>query len=302
MIDSLRQEALNHGDRLAILSVNRLKEIKKYIDEFRNGEELNSFQNWIVDNIYNFQIPECGFEINSIIVVAIPHPAYAIVEFIRDGKKYNFKNLYMSDFGKSEKYLKDFILKNSYHIQPATKLPLKRLAVHSGLAVYGRNNICYVDEMGSFISFAAFYSDIPCYTDDWTEMKKADICSDCRICFNNCPTAAIKENRFLINNERCLSFINEGGGDFPEWLSASVHHCVYDCLKCQVSCPMNREYINNIDNSIKFDEEETEMLLKGIPFEELPPELKRKSMILGFNQWPDAIPRNLKMLFDLSDA
>ena len=43
-----------------------------------------------------------------------------------------------------------------------TCLPLKTLAVRSGLAKYGRNNISYVPGLGSFHQLAAFFSDLPC--------------------------------------------------------------------------------------------------------------------------------------------
>jgi epoxyqueuosine reductase len=36
-------------------------------------------------------------------------------------------------------------------------LPLKSLAVRSGLAAYGRNNVCYVPGMGSFLELVGLY-------------------------------------------------------------------------------------------------------------------------------------------------
>ena len=36
---------------------------------------------------------------------------------------------------------------------------MKLAAVRSGLAQYGRNNICYVEGMGSFFSFHAYLTD-----------------------------------------------------------------------------------------------------------------------------------------------
>ena len=49
-------------------------------------------------------------------------------------------------------------------------LPLKLLAVHGGIAEYGRNNITYVSGMGSFMRLTAVYSDMPCETDHWREV------------------------------------------------------------------------------------------------------------------------------------
>jgi len=55
-----------------------------------------------------------------------------------------------------------------------TNLPLKTLAVRSGLAKYGRNNITYIDGMGSFYRLVAYYTDIPPQENNWTEPHQKD--------------------------------------------------------------------------------------------------------------------------------
>lgn len=304
MIEELKREALLHGDKLEVLPIKHLQTIKNEIDFFKANEELNGFHEWIIQNLYCFDLPKVDFTINSIILVAVPHPTYAELEFERQGKRYNAFGIVMSDFESTEKYIKDYLVSKDYHIEPVWSIPMKRMAAQCGLAVYGRNNICYIEDMGSNFSFAAYYSDIPCGDDSWNKMSYAKACTDCRACINNCPTGAIRTDRFLIDNSRCLSCLNEGAEEFPEWLPKSAHHCLYDCLKCQLICPMNKEYESKVMSPIKFDEKETDMLLEGIPYNEYTDELKMKAKILGMAEWPDstkAIPRNLKALFDMSE-
>lgn len=304
MIEALKQEALTHGDKLQVVPIKHLQTIKNEIDLFKANEELNSFTEWIIQNIYSFDIPKLDFTIKSIILVAIPHPTYAKLEFERQGKKYNSFGIVMSDFENAGKYLSDLLIPENFHIEPVYNIPMKRMAAQCGLAVYGRNNICYVDGMGSNFSFIAFFSDVPCEEDNWNEMRYADLCTDCRACINNCPTGAIRPDRFLIDNNRCLSFFNEGDEEFPEWLPKSAHHCLYDCLKCQLICPMNKEYNSNLKSPIIFNEKETEILLMGVPFNEYSDELKMKAKLLGIAEWPyitKAIPRNLRVLFEMSE-
>jgi len=64
---------------------------------------------------------------------------------------------------------------------------------------------------------------------------------------------------------------------------------------------MNKEYVHNISESITFSEDETDMLLSGSPFDAFPPALQQKSKILGLHDWLRAIPRNLKILFELNE-
>jgi epoxyqueuosine reductase len=301
MIESLNVWAMDHAVKLQLIAINRLQDIQTELRVFKENEDLNGFQKWIINDLYQFGLPSAGFTIRSMMILAIPHPFYAAVEFERHAKKYNFLSPVMSDFVHTEKKLNDFLASKNYHILPASNIPLKRLAVKSGLAVYGKNNICYVEGMGSIFSFAGYFSDVLCDDGDWMELRQSDRCHYCWACANNCPTGAIRKNRFLINNERCLSNLNESPGEFPEWLPASVHHCLYDCLKCQISCPMNQDFLKNTIGPIQFNEDETEMLLSGSPFDTFPPEMRQKTNLLGLDQWSGSIPRNLQVLFELSN-
>lgn len=302
MIHLLKHEALSNGDALRAVSVNRLRELQSEIEHFKTEPHLNNFQKWILNDLYTFEVPEkIDFPVKSIIIIAVPHPACARVEFVRNGQHYIFPSPIMSDFGNTDTYLNNFIAKNNFHAEFAPDLPLKRLAVRSGLSIYGRNNITYVDGMGSFFSYAAYYTDIPFEADDWTEMKQADICTHCTLCITSCPTGAIRHNRFLIDNEKCLSYLNESPDDFPDWVPVSAHHSVYDCLKCQMKCPMNKAYVNNIDVTVKFNEAETALLLERGASDSFPDALRRKTGILGFDAWIAAIPRNLEILFGQCD-
>lgn len=307
MVNLLKQEILKHGDQCKMLSIERLKDIEKDIDSFKENEDLNDFQQYIVNDIYKFEVPDVGFDIKSIIMMAVPRPIYAKVEFTWQKKTYHTLSLASSEMDSDDaptvtkEYLEKYLSPKGYHIKYASNMPLKRLATRSGLAVYGRNNICYVEGMGSSLTLVAYFTDIPCTEDDWTEIRQAETCSNCYICINTCPTKAIRKDRFLIDNERCLSYFNEVPGEFPEWIPLSAHHCVYDCLKCQLKCPMNKKHINHVIGPIKFSEEETKMILSERKFDAFNPILQRKVKILGMDGWLEAIPRNLLVLFELEE-
>jgi epoxyqueuosine reductase len=83
-----------------------------------------------------------------------------------------------------------------YHLAKPL-LPLKTLAVYSGLARYGRNNISYVTGFGSYLQLMGAFSDLPCESDPWCEPKTLDRCSKCIACLQHCPTGAIADDRFF---------------------------------------------------------------------------------------------------------
>ena len=70
------------------------------------------------------------------------------------------------DFGRVpatiESTLNSILGKYGYSAVWGNQLPEKLLAVRSGLARYGRNNISYVKGLGSFAFLSSYYSDMPC--------------------------------------------------------------------------------------------------------------------------------------------
>jgi epoxyqueuosine reductase len=291
--------AFSRGERSRLVPIGRLASLREELGRFRRDEALNGFQEWIIDELYDFRSPE-GFSALSVLVVAVPHPFYAQVELAHGGKRYPCLSLVAADFEATEASLRA-ALPEGKNMAPAGSLPLKRLAVHSGLSVYGRNNVTYIEGLGSNFSYMAFFTDLPCDEDTWGEARVASACSRCAHCLSRCPTGAIRKERFLIDNERCLSNLNESPEPFPDWLDPGVHHTLYDCLRCQVGCPMNKGQEGKTVGPILFSESETEALLGGLGFDRYPPELAEKARYLGLDKWPAGIPKNVKALIELGE-
>jgi epoxyqueuosine reductase len=303
MIESVENEIFNNGDKAKLISIKYLESIKKEIEELKDTGFLNDFQKFIVNDLYELDLPETEFEIKSILVVASPSPAFVKVAFNWQGEKVPLvipsTYIDMNSAPKIiEQYLDGFLNNTGYHIKYAPKLPRKLLAVKSGLGEYGRNNICYVDGLGSFLNLSLYFSDIPCAEENLRDIEQMDLCKTCKACLNNCPTGAIIEDRFLVNNERCLTYFNESDSksDFPEWISPLAHNSVVGCCRCQAICPKNKEYLNNIVEPVEFNEEETLLLLEGKPLEQFSKELALKIEKLDMSDYLNALPRNLKAL------
>ncbi len=304
MLEKLREEAKMHNNKLVMLPIERLHNLQKELEEFRNTEELNGFQQWIFSDIYKFDLPEVDFTAKSVILVAVPHPMYVDVTIHYQGKAYPTRGLGVSDMKTTCEYVTKTIQEAGYQVQEIEHFPLKRLAVQSGLAIYGRNNVTYIDEYGSNISYIAFVSDAISEEDNWRPMCHAEFCDNCNLCLKTCPTGAIRQERFLINNERCLSCLNEGEGEFPDWLPKDVHHTLYDCLRCQEKCPMNLKVKdpNEIIQSLDIFEEETEMLLAGKGKDDFPQEFIERTDIVGLFAWNVALGRNIRAIIDAANV
>jgi epoxyqueuosine reductase len=179
-------------------------------------------------------------------------------------------------------------------------LPKKLLAVCSGLGAYGKNNICYVDGMGSFIRLAAFYSDLPCEEDIWREPQMMDACQRCSACINKCPTGAIPQDRFLLRAERCITYHNEKPGHvpFPAWLDPAWHNCLVGCMTCQRICPKNKDFLHKVEDGATFSQEETAILLKGVAFDQLPDAMMEKLVRFDLVEFLDIFPRNLSVYLE----
>jgi epoxyqueuosine reductase len=197
-----------------------------------------------------------------------------------------------------EGLLTGWLAPEGYHAASA-KLPRKLLAVCSGLAEYGRNNLSYIPGMGSFFQLIVFYSDLPCQEDTWQEPRMMDRCKDCQVCLTKCPTGAITSERFLLRAERCLVFHNERSPEhpFPDWIDPASHNCLIGCMLCQQFCPENKAFPEWFKGNETFSHEETSLFLKGALADRLPTTTQAKLERLGLLDSLEILPRNLRVFF-----
>jgi epoxyqueuosine reductase len=289
------------GWRGQIVSIDHLNDLRIAILSRLEQGQINRklYQEQL--SFFSFDPPLDLLRVRSILIVAVPTPQMRIY-FQLKGKRVPviIPPTYVSytpRTNRTQDALADLLNKEGYHLAKP-QLPLKTLAVQSGLAEYGRNNICYVDGMGSFIQLVGAFSDLPCDKDHWQQPKMLDQCESCTACLRNCPTKAISTDRFLLHAEKCLTFHNEAKSDFPSWINPSWHHCLFGCLRCQKVCPENKAVIKWFEDRAEFSELETTLLIKTVPFEQLPKEMALKIKSLEINENYYSLCRNLKLLFN----
>jgi epoxyqueuosine reductase len=193
--------------------------------------------------------------------------------------------------------LNNTLVKNNYSLVRAA-LPLKLLAVRSGLGQYGRNNVCYIPGRGSFNRLLAFITDHEFQEDCWGDVTVMESCKACSACADKCPTGAIDKKQFLIHGQRCLTNFNEYETPIPEWINSDWHDSIVGCMKCQIACPQNNKLLDIVDERLTFDEKETEMILDGSNFSSLPVETQNKISYAGMESYYNVLPRNIRLLLD----
>ncbi|MDH3891202.1 MAG: FeS-binding protein [candidate division Zixibacteria bacterium] len=293
--DELHQRGW-HG---TVVRVQRLEELKTELHDRRDSQEIDG-------RLYAEELSEFDFDhssgpadTQSIIIVAVPHP-HSAMTFQWKGKSHQvaIPPTYSHQIDHDvSKLLRSVLTPHGYLIKSAW-VPEKLLAVRSGLARYGKNNISYVDGLGSYHRLIPFFSDLPCAQDNWQPAQVMPICNDCKACLKGCPTDAITEDRFLISAERCLTYHNESNREFPRWIDPSWHHCLVGCLKCQDVCPVNRKIPQTVDARIMFTAGETQLLVDNKDFSRLPQAKKVALAEFPFTKNLSRLARNLRTLLE----
>jgi len=289
------------------VSVDHLKELQDDIDKLYCEDKLshNEVYRSYIEN-KRFEIPENLPDAKSIIILAI-FTKLALVNFNFEGKKrqlmippqYYDDGLTLDDIKTLVK--KNIIKQRGYKIEMSSSMHLKLLAVRSGLGKFGKNNLCYVDEMGSFISLYAFFTDFEFKQDDWTDISMMEQCSSCTICMKSCPNGCIREDNFVIDAGRCLPLFNEIQGEFPDWLDKKAHNALIGCMRCQLPCPADHQVINQPVFLEDLTEQETNMILNGKIERDLLDSICKKLKMFTPANSDSRIPviqRNLKALIN----
>lgn len=277
----------------------------KRIPDLRNNMQTLRDQSLIPSSLYEdykiyfeFEVKADFPEVNSLFTIAKPVPQHRAI-FNWRGKKLPLiippTYLYNKEITNEVKVIMAEVLSPEGFNFTYARLPQKTLAVRGGLAEYGRNNISYIQGMGSFFRLTTFYTDFPVEEDNWRELKMMELCNKCSACINNCPTGAISTDRFLLHVERCLTQHNEQPGEipFPEWIDPSWHNCLVGCLQCQNVCPANKKVKDWTEAGPVFTEEETKLLTNKQELDNLPIKLMMKLKKFEFAHYLKVFPRNI---------
>lgn len=289
-----------NGCRGVFIPIFRLEEVKGEIRALhRDGVLDDGFYNEWMPTYLDAKFPNSMRAPKSVLLIATPASQRKVI-FHFKGKAHQF--VVPPTYGTGTRVMRRLrnILKDGRGKTPlrltAAFPPLKLLAVRSGLAMYGRNNVTYVPGFGSFHRLTAFYTDLEASEGHWGEKRVLPKCAKCRACVSACPTGAISEDRFLLRAERCLSCMNErtSGHAFPSWVKPEWHNAIVGCITCQRVCPYDREFVGKVENCLSFSEEETEYILKGRYSGKKAVVIQRKLKIAGVDM--SVFPRNLQTL------
>lgn len=292
--------------RYKSVSVEHLDELQEDFDRINRKGILSNhmtYRNYL--STKKFVVPETLPDAKSLIILAIS-TRMMFSNFHLNGRSYDvmIPPPYYDDgltFEDLENLILNVVIKNpEYNLVPVRNLlHLKLLAVRSGLGTYGRNNICYIEGMGSFFSLHAYYTNYKMEHDTWDELKMMERCENCTDCIKNCPTNAIRGEPFVIDAGKCLSLYNEIDGEIPKWMDKNAHNALMGCMKCQYDCPGNKEEIKKAGRFEDVTEEETKMLLNGEFNDDLVASLSSKIKMFDSSYGMKILPRlkrNLEVL------
>ena len=108
----------------------------------------------------------------------------------------------------------------------------RAMAHRAGLGWFGRNANLMLPGAGSMFVLGAVITTAR-YPHD---TPVADGCGTCRRCIDGCPTGAIVEAG-VVDARRCLAWLVQRPGDFPEEFRAALGDRIYGCDDCQEVCP-----------------------------------------------------------------
>lgn len=291
-----------HGFKSRMVPVEAVWEVNNEIRRRYETGELAP-EVWQEYSQY-FDVPSSGVPVSgrSILVVASPQPKVE-VGFTRNGRVHYFTipptYLHHTD-DEVDNVIRSALEPLAMNFQ-AARLPEKLLAVRTGLALYGRNNISYVPGMGSFYRIRAYYTDLPFEGPGLSEAVMLDRCRDCRACVKSCPTGAISTEHSVINAGRCLTFFNELPIGWPTWVKESwdtENKCLVGCMKCQMSCPENRKNKDWLEQADVFSQHETGELMTIKDLDRLSPSTVEKLDRLYLTEYLPTLARNLAILFE----
>ncbi len=111
----------------------------------------------------------------------------------------------------------------------------KEAAIRAGLGVIGKNDLIISPEFGSWVAYQSIVTDAALEPD--TPLGNLDVCQDCQLCLQACPTGALYEPRRL-DPGRCVTAVLTSREIAPDRRPA-IGSYILGCDACQEACPKN---------------------------------------------------------------
>lgn len=247
-----------------------------------------------------------GIHTSALIVAAIPRPAHIIsfeldtriIEMILPPTYKDYRGL----FETTRLELENQVFAGKIQVKTLSA-PLKAIANLLGIVSYGRNNLTYIPEFGSYLQLVGFHVNTPLLQtksidEQGSHMMKE--CTACRACSMACPMGVISEDRFLIHAEKCYTLYSESVHPLPAGIYPPSPSCIIGCMKCQEVCPANKGRLKHENTDVSFSPEETQAILDSGPMN---PDLLRTAEIkfasLGLSESADIFFRNFRNIMNI---